>query len=194
MIGKLTGIVDTISAETVIIDVAGVGYLLQCPRKLLQEIQPGQRCTFHVETYVREDIIKLFGFENIQEKEMFLLLQSVSGVGAKVALNIISSLSLQDISTAICSADKRLLSSVSGVGSKIAERILLELKGKKELFTQINISRTENSTVFHDAVAALEALGIGRSEAWSAVEKSLHIQPDAKVDDIIRRALNFKND
>ena len=193
MIGKLTGQVSHITADALILDVSGVGYLVYCARGVLQNLQPGQLATLYIETYVREDAIKLFGFASMEAKEMFLLLQSVSGVGTKVALAILSSLGVDQIYQAILSSDKALLATVSGVGQKTAERILLELKGKKIIATQGifqgAFTGQNNSSVFNDAILALEALGVSRSESWSVVEKILAQDSQAPIDDIIRQAL-----
>ena len=159
----------------------------------MSSLQIGNAYSLYIETIVREDSIKLFGFTSIEEKELFVVLQSVNGVGAKMSLNIISNVGLNDLYQAIMSRDKSVLLGVSGVGNKIAERIIIELKGKK-IFSNAIIGRQEGfSNDFQDAISALVALGIGRNQASSYVEKILLDAPEAKIDDIIKQALILRN-
>ena len=187
MIGKLKGTVEQIDLESLILDVSGVGYLVYCTAKTLYLMQIGTNCTLHIETIVREDSIKLFGFTSSQEKDLFIVLQSVNGVGAKMSLNIIANISIDELYLAITTRDKTRLVSVPGVGSKIAERIIIELKGKK-IFSNplVNIAAsTYNDS--QDAISALISLGITRNDACLYVERILLNDPEAKIDDIIKK-------
>jgi len=129
MIGKLTGIIDTIFDDRIIIDVGGVGYIAFCSKTSISQLgQQGEQTSILIETHVREDQITLFGFATREEKEWFLLLNKVNGVGPKMALNIVSSIDVNTLSIVIASADKAAFKPVSGVGPKLAERIITELK------------------------------------------------------------------
>jgi Holliday junction DNA helicase RuvA len=193
MIGKLKGLVEQIDLESVILDVSGVGYLVYCAAKTLHSLEIGANCTMYIETIVREDSIKLFGFASNQEKDLFIVLQSVNGVGAKMSLNIISHISIDELYLAITTRDKARLVSVPGVGNKIAERIIIELKGKK-IFSNPLVNITDSTyNDSQDAIAALISLGITRNDACMYVEKILLNEPEAKIDDIIKQALILRN-
>ena len=131
MIGKLKGIIDTYGEDYIILDVDGVGYLVHCSARTLQELPgTGQPATLSIETHVREDQIRLFGFLTDVEREWFRLLQTVQGVGAKVALSVLSTLKPADLASAIAMRDKAMVARTPGVGPKVAERIVTELKDK----------------------------------------------------------------
>jgi Holliday junction DNA helicase RuvA subunit len=131
MIGKLKGIIDSYGEDTVILDVGGVGYQVHCAARTLQSLPaPGEPATLSIETYVREDQIKLFGFASDTEREWFRLLQTVQGVGAKVALAVLGTLKPSELATAIAMRDKAQVARAPGVGGKVAERIVTELKDK----------------------------------------------------------------
>jgi Holliday junction DNA helicase RuvA len=131
MIGKLRGIVDTVGADHAIIDTGGVGYEVACSSRTLAALpQPGEPVTLSIETHVREDSIKLYGFLTQAERGWFRLLQSVQGVGAKVALSILSTLDTSQLASAIALQDKSLVTRAPGVGPKVALRIVNELKDK----------------------------------------------------------------
>jgi Holliday junction DNA helicase RuvA len=131
MIGKLRGIVDTIGADHAIIDAGGVGYEVACSSRTLAALpQPGEPVTLSIETHVREDAIKLYGFLTQAERAWFRLLQSVQGVGAKVALSILSTLDIGQLASAIALQDRSMVTRAPGVGPKVALRIVNELKDK----------------------------------------------------------------
>ena len=195
MIGKLKGVVDSIDLDSAIIDVGGVGYLVYCSSKTLQVLQLSQTSSLYIETHVREDVIKLFGFATTQEKEIFLLLQSVNGVGAKMSLNIISQIDLGQLSQAILTRNKELLTSISGVGTKTAERIIIELKNKK-IFSSNGFyasSADAYSNDMQDAIYALISLGLSKSEAGLYVEQAVLQDPNMQINDIIKQALILRN-
>ena len=120
MIGKLKGLVDSVSTDHVIIDVGGVGYSAFCSGKTLAKLEAGTAAELLIETHVREDHIHLYGFHNRLEKSTFLILQSVKGVGTKMALNILSGLSPEDVQMALATQNKEAFGQVSGVGKKLA--------------------------------------------------------------------------
>src|SRR5574339_692838 len=138
MIGKLKGIVDTYGEDYIILDVGGVGYQVYCSARTLQALpSPGEPATLSIETYVREDQIKLFGFTSDIEREWFRLLQTVQDVGAKVALSILGTLKVSELASAIATRDKATVARAPGVGPKGAERIVTELKDKAPVFANV---------------------------------------------------------
>src|SRR3977135_3474390 len=139
MIGKLKGIIDTYGEDFVILDVGGVGYLVHCSARTLQELPaPGEAATLAIETHVREDQIRLFGFLTDVEREWFRLLQTVQGVGAKVALSVLSTLKPAELASAIALRDKAMVARTPGVGPKVAERIVTELKDKAPAYADLD--------------------------------------------------------
>ena len=180
MIGKLKGIVDGVDEEGLIIDVNGVGYVVAASARTLRNLPAiGQAATLHIETQVREDAIRLFGFLTEGERDWFRLLQSVQGVGAKVALAILGVLSSAELSGAIASQDKAMVARAPGVGPKLAARIVLELKDKAPALGVAElggeIAGAERASKLpkaaDDAVLALVGLGYARPQAAAAVAK-----------------------
>lgn len=179
MIGKLKGVIDSYGEDTVILDVHGVGYLVHCSRRTLQSLpQPGEPATLHIETIVREDMIRLFGFASEVEKEWFNILIGVQGVGQKVALAILSTLRPAELATAIAMKDKAAISRAQGVGPKLAERICVELKGKAPAFASVDpaiaklagdVEENRVAGPLKDAISALVNLGYGQPQAAAAV-------------------------
>jgi Holliday junction DNA helicase RuvA len=179
MIGKLKGIVDSYGEDFIILDVNGVGYLVHCSARTLQELPAiGQGATLSIETYVREDQLRLFGFMSDVEREWFRLLQTVQGVGAKVALSVLGTLKPADLATAIAMRDKAMVARAPGVGPKVAERIVTELKDKAPAYAGLDpavvrlsgaVEEKRAPQPIADAVSALVNLGYGRPQAASAV-------------------------
>ncbi len=198
MIAKLRGIVDFFGDNFVILDVNGVGYRVFCSAKTQSKMpQTGQSFTLMIETQVREDHIHLYGFADQKEKNWFLMLTTVQGVGAKVALAILSVLTCNELSIAIASGDSKSITRALGVGPKLAVRIVTELKGKvgssldlSESGTSGVVSSMSGNDAVNDAVSALVNLGYARMDAAMAVGKSFKKRgASAKVDDLIRDAL-----
>lgn len=183
MIGKLRGVVDSYGDDTVVLDVGGVGYLVHCSSRTLQRLAPvGEAATLSVETHVREDMIRLYGFVSDAEREWFRLLQNVQGVGAKVALAILSSLDPGSLATAIGTGDKAAVARSPGVGPKLAARIVAELKDKGPVFGHVDPALVQLSgaveggtapPAIRDAVSALVNLGYGAAQASAAVAAAL---------------------
>ncbi len=192
MIGRLTGKIDIINNESVIIDVNGVGYLVSASLKTMSKLEQGITTSLLIETYVREDLIQLFGFLDHEEKDCFLKLNMVSGVGTKVALAILSALSPAEVATAIASKDKEAFRSVSGIGSKLAERILLELKDKTFANTNNIQIAVNKSDLVNDSVSALVNLGINKNDAYLVVKKVLETSQDPDINEVIRAALKMR--
>ncbi|MCZ7641617.1 MAG: Holliday junction branch migration protein RuvA [Pseudorhodoplanes sp.] len=179
MIGKLKGIVDSYGEDYVILDVQGVGYEVHCSARTLQALpSPGEAVTLSIETHVREDQIRLFGFPGDVERQWFRLLQTVQGVGARVALSVLGTLSPADLATAIATRDRAAVSRAQGVGAKVAERIVTELKDKAPAFTDVDPAVIRLSGALEDnrapqpvreAVSALVNLGYGQPQAAAAI-------------------------
>ena len=139
MIGKLKGLINSYGEDYVILDVGGVGYQVHCSSRTLQALpSPGEAAVLSIETYVREDQIKLFGFRSDPEREWFRLLQTVQGVGAKVALAVLCTLAPAELANAIALRDKAAVARTPGVGPKVAERIVTELKDKAPAFANVD--------------------------------------------------------
>ena len=178
MIAKLTGKITRANNESVIIDVNGVGYLVFCSNKTLEAISRNEDITsLLVETHVREDHIHLFGFFEEAEQNCFKILTTVQGVGAKVALGILSSWSPDKLANAISAGDKNLITKAPGVGPKLAARIITELKDKmgsvyeSQIITnydQKSVNKKVDEGIISDVISALENLGYQRGNAYAA--------------------------
>ncbi|MGH6780103.1 MAG: Holliday junction branch migration protein RuvA, partial [Bradyrhizobium sp.] len=165
--------------DNVILDVGGVGYLVHCSARTLQELPgTGQPASLSIETYVREDQIKLFGFRSDVEREWFRLLQTVQGVGAKVALAVLGTLSPAELANAIALRDKAQVARTPGVGPKVAERIVTELRDKAPAFANVDpaavrlagaIDDARAPRPVADAISALVNLGYGQPQAAAAI-------------------------
>ncbi len=179
MIGKLKGIIDSYGEDYVILDVQGVGYQVHCSTRTLQSLPAmGEAATLSIETHVREDQIRLFGFSSDIEREWFRLLQTVQGVGAKVALSVLSTLRPSELANAIALRDKAAISRTPGVGAKVAERIVTELKDKAPAFADVDpalvrlsgaVDEDRAPQPIRDAVSALVNLGYGQPQAAAAI-------------------------
>ncbi|MDJ0447826.1 Holliday junction branch migration protein RuvA [Methylocystis sp. JR02] len=200
MIGKLKGLIDSYGEDYVILDVNGVGYVVHCSGRTLQKLpRPGEAAALSIETQVREDAIRLFGFEAEAEREWFKLLQTVQGVGSKVALGILSILSVSELGSAIATQDKAMVARASGVGPKLAARIVAELKDKAPAFASIDPVVAKLAGVdedagapsaVRDAISALVNLGYARPQAAAAVAASVKALGDgAETGALIRQGL-----
>jgi holliday junction DNA helicase RuvA len=200
MIGKLKGLVDSYGDDFVIIDVNGVGYVAFCSGRTLQSLpKPGEAAALAIETYVREDQIKLFGFATDGERDWFRILLNVQGVGTKVALAILSTFRPADLASAIALKDVAAITRTPGVGKKLAERIVLDLKDKAPAFAAVDpavvklqgdIEERRGPQPARDAVSALVNLGYPQVQASSAVAAALRTAgEDAKTEALIRLAL-----
>jgi len=179
MIGKLKGIIDSYSDDFVIVDVNGVGYQVHCSARTLQSLPAqGEAATLSIETYVREDMIRLYGFQSDVEREWFRLLQTVQGVGAKVALAVLSTLKPSELATAVAMRDKASVARTPGVGPKVAERIVTELKDKAPAYADVDpavirlsgaVDDKRAPQPIADAVSALVNLGYGQPQAAAAI-------------------------
>jgi holliday junction DNA helicase RuvA len=179
MIGKLKGIIESYGQDYVIVDVNGVGYEVHCSARTLQEVPGvGQPVTLSIVTHVREDQIRLFGFVSEIEREWFRLLQTVQGVGTKVALAVLGTLKPGELASAIATRDKAMVARAPGVGPKVAERIVTELKDKAPAYTNVDPALVRLTGALDDkrapapvtdAVSALVNLGYAQAQAAAAI-------------------------
>ena len=201
MIGRLRGTIAAISEDSAILDVGGVGYLVQAGVRTLAKLAPNEAAELWIETQVREDSIKLYGFPSEAERAWFAHLQTVQGVGARVALAILDALSPAELADAIALGDKTAIARANGVGPKLAARLATELTGKGGPKGFIGLGapapRAANgpgaasgSGARAEAVSALVNLGIDQSSASRAVASAAkQFEADAPAPDLIRAAL-----
>lgn len=206
MIGKLTGVVDSIDESSVLLDVNGVGYIAFCSNETTQNLpRNGEIVSLYIETHVREDHIHLYGFSSIAEKQAFLLLLKVSGVGAKMALAVLSVLPPEKLHGVLAAQDIAAFKPVSGVGPKLANRIVTELKDKYGILAggdnfiansnNINSINKASESVsgdnISDAIAALTSLGYARTDAYQMVNKIAADKGNLELDYLIRESLKL---
>ena len=194
MIASITGRLRRKATDYLIIDVAGVGYQVQVPLSTYYGIpDDGEEVSLLIHTLLREDSLSLFGFLTQEEKDMFLLLMGVSGIGPKLALAILSSLPVADLSRAIQSADDSTLRAIPGIGKKTAARMVLELKDKIALTTPMIAAPSSTSAVLsddcEDVISALVNLGYKKPQAEEAVRKVRDGRPGLTIEELIREAL-----
>ena len=199
MIAYLKGKVLTITSETAIVEVGGVGYELYCSGGAFRKITVGEVVELYTYLQVKEDGITLFGFANPKEKELFLKVISVSGVGPKMGIAILTGLSADEFTQAIATADVKRLSAVKGLGKKTAEKIVLELHGKISAAEVMNASADPISSAVdlgvqsvsaqdEEAISALMGLGFTKNESANAVKRAKE-QGASTTEEIIRKAL-----
>ena len=204
MIGRLRGDVVDIDGDLVTVDVQGVGYEVTCTSLLLARMEIGQQALISVHTDVREDAIRLFGFDSSAERHMFLLLTRVSGMGPRSSLDVVSKVAIRDLLRAIGSGDVQALMAIKGVGRKKAERIVVELRDlvanmagerAESLRSMVSVESAGQSNAeprTKDAVSALEVLGFSRKDAEQAVQQAIREKAGyAEVGDLVRQALQF---
>lgn len=191
MFAYLEGIFTYKSPATVHLDVNGVGYEVQISLNTYSQIQRLEKGKLFTHLQIREDAHVLFGFYELAEKDMFLHLVSVSGIGATTARMMLSYMKPDDLAQAIITGNTDALEAVKGIGKKTAERVVLELKDKLAKQThELNISPLKNNTLHTDALNALMALGITRNQADQAIKRVIQVNPSAtSVEDIIKTAL-----
>jgi Holliday junction DNA helicase RuvA len=194
MIGKLTGIVDSLAEDHVILDVNGVGYLVHCPASTLSKLQAGAHVSLAIETTLTDETIRLYGFAAAEEREWFRLLRTVQNVGARVALNVLSVLSPREVERAIALGDKIAVGRAQGVGPKLAQRIVSELKDKAPSMMlrghgEEGVPAAAPKGPEADAVAALVKLGYSPGQAAEMVARAARDLGDAPVDALIKESL-----
>ena len=196
MIAKLIGVLDSLGEDSLIIDVSGVGYLVFCSSRTLRSIGKfGDPLTLFIETHVREDHIHFYGFLDPSEHEWFRLLTTVQGVGAKVALAVLGTLTPKELENAFLTEDKALLTRAPGVGQRLAVRLLAELRDKISGFGVLSVKNSvgevvDNSGPISDAVSALMNLGYGRAAAFGAVSHSAQeLGEEITVENLVKAGL-----
>ena len=198
MIGKLSGLVDSVAEDHCILDVNGVGYLVQCPSSTLARLAVGAPASLMIEMKVSEDAMKLYGFASAEEREWFRLLQTVQNVGGKVALSVLSTLNPRELQRALALGDKAMIGRASGVGPKLALRITTELKDKAPSMMLRGEGDGEAAvTIAHaprgpesDAVSALIHLGYSDARAAEAVARATQaLGEHTEAGALIREAL-----
>ncbi|AQS84882.1 MAG: Holliday junction branch migration protein RuvA [Acetobacter aceti] len=200
MIASLTGLLSHVEADRCVIDVNGVGYLVFASTRTISAMpNPPELAKVLVETVVREDAILLYGFATTSEREWFRTLTAIQGVGAKVALGLLSTLSPSELISAIASADRASLTRAPGVGGKLADRLLTELRDKAGKMpgggggtaTAAIIAQADRGgSIEADALLALAGLGFRRAEAWPIVSRLIAEKAaEATLDGVIRESL-----
>ncbi len=190
MIAYLKGDFTHKSPASIHVEVNGVGYEVHISLNTYSKIQHLDKGTLHTCLLIREDAHLLFGFYDLAEKEMFLQLISVSGIGATTARVMLSYMKPEELTKAIIQADTRTLEGIKGIGKKTAERMVLELRDKLAKHPiESNISPMKNNTLHHDALNALMALGINRQAASQALEKTMAAESNLSVEELIKKAL-----
>ena len=193
MIAWLSGRLRHKAADQLIIDVAGVGYQVFIPLSTYSNIpDDGEDISLHIHTHVREDALSLFGFATQAEKDMFLLLTGVSGIGPKLALAILSSLSVEDLSVALRTSDDAKLYLIPGIGKKTAARMVLELKDKVQSIMPARstpLSKAAGPDESDDVISALVNLGYRKTQAEEAVRKVRQVSSSRTVQELIKEAL-----
>lgn len=193
MIALLTGKLRRKAIDHLVVEVSGVGYQVQTPLSTYYKLPDiGEEVTLHIHTHVREDTLSLYGFLEEEEKSLFLLLMGVSGIGPRLALGILSSLSVADIASAIQASDDSKLCTIPGIGKKTAARLLLELKDKTKLLPVTSAPADRGAAVIDhrdDALSALINLGYKKQQAEESLKKVLNVNAGLTIEALIREAL-----
>lgn len=191
MIYSLKGIVQELNPTSMVLDVNGVGYYVGVSLQTSGKLETGKPTFLHIQQLIREDAHLLFGFNTILEKELFNLLISVNGVGPVSALIMLSSLSLEEISSAILSNNSLLLQKVKGIGTKTAERVIVDLRDKVQKFkdSDENISTFANNKIKEESLSALEVLGIPKKMSEKIADRILKQNPDFSVEQLVKQIL-----
>ncbi len=190
MYSYISGVVDETDTTAIVVENNGIGYYIQCPSSVLNNVTSGQKVKIYTYQHVREDAIILFGFISKEDRTMFLRLISVSGIGPKLALQILSSLSAGDLAMILVGGDASALTKVPGIGKKTAQRLILELREKVDndelVSATVQKGSAPQTSMITDAIYALAALGYSSQEATKAVEA---VAPDCKDTESIIRAV-----
>ena len=187
----LEGTIQSSLPEALVLDIGGIGFLVHTPKTCPARcVGVGQKMKLYVDLVIREDAHSLYGFASTQERDFFRLLQQVSGIGPKAALNILSHAPVQEIASTLLHKDAKALSSVPGIGKKLAERLIVELYEKIGDFATMGTS--SSLPAMHDAVQALQTLGFSASEARMAVASAQKTLPKASTEKLIQHALVTK--
>jgi holliday junction DNA helicase RuvA len=198
MFAKLSGKIDHIFEDAVILDVNSVGYKIFLSKKTIEEIRNSENknYNFYIETIVREDYIHLYGFKSLEDQSFFNILCKINGISSKIAIKILASVTIDQIITAINSDDKNLFTNISGIGPKLASKILLDLKDsiKKldynfEISNNNNSDNINNSQIISDVISALENLGYKRNSIYKIASDQIKKYPDITLETLITNCL-----
>ena len=197
MIALIRGTLAYKSIDHVIIDVGGVGYRLSIPLSTFYSLPETGEVSLFTHTHVREDALLLFGFLSIEEKDLFIILIGISGVGPKLAVNILSHIPVGDLKRAIAEGDIKRLSGLPGIGKKTAERLVLELKDKVGPIDELpasldttSVTGSTTSTLMNDVISALVNLGYKENMARKVLE-NMELAPDLTMEDALKGALKI---
>ncbi len=190
MIAKLTGLIDTLKPTDIILDVSGVGYLVNIPLTVYEKLQNEKHAVLFIYTLHKEDQFKLFGFLNESDKDIFSILLNISGIGPSIAMSILSSISISMLVDSVKNQNTGLLTKVPGIGKSKAEKLIFELKNK---IKKIDLySQTPGPVSYsNEAVEALVTLGFDEFKAIKAVEEIIKNEPAAAVETIIKLSLSI---
>ncbi len=192
MIEYIQGELAQLTPTYAVIDVMGIGYGIEIALSTYTNLQGKSRCKLFIHEVIREDAHILYGFLAPIEREYFLLLTSVTGVGPNTARTILSSFSPNELEAAIAGENVAMLKSVKGIGEKTAQRVIVDLKGKiKPSGATLNINTPLNSMVQEEAIAALTMLGFAQAPSLKVVQKLLKESPSLKVEEVIKAALKM---
>lgn len=198
MFAKLTGKIDNIFSDAIILDINDVGYKIFISKKNLHKIEnlDEKKHSFFIETIVREDYIHLYGFSSLEEQEFFNILCKINGISSKIAIKILGSTEIIDIINAVNIEDKAIFTNISGIGPKLASRILIELKDpiKKLNFDNIDYQESDNSNITNnqliaDTISALENLGYKRNTIQKIAKNQVNNNPDITLETLITQCL-----
>jgi len=198
MFAKLSGKIDHIFEDAIILDVNSVGYKIFLSKKTIEEIRNSENknYNFFIETIVREDYIHLYGFKSLEDQSFFNILCKINGISSKIAIKILASVTIDQIIIAINSDDKNLFTNISGIGPKLASKILLDLKDSiKKLDYNFEISNNNssdninNSQIVSDAISALENLGYKRNSIHKIANDQIKKHPDITLETLITNCL-----
>lgn len=192
MLEYIKGKIAELTPASVVVDCNGLGYLMNISLNTFTTLQGKDQCKLFVYEAIREDAYILFGFSTKQERELFMQLITVSGVGANTARMILSSLGVQELEQAIVDGNASLLKSVKGIGLKTAQRIIIDLKDKiKSAIPSLASMLLSNQEVREEAISALVTLGFSQSASQKAIDAILHDNPESTVQQIIKAALRI---
>jgi holliday junction DNA helicase RuvA len=189
MIGRLSGILAHKAPGEITVDVGGVGYQIFIPLSVFYRLpELGEKVSLYIHTHLREDALQLFGFLEPEEKQVFLLLNSVAGIGPKLAVTILSGIPADDLARALKEGDQARLMAIPGVGKKLAERMVVELRDKAVLMPAQAVGAANGSQTTRDAVSALVNLGYRRADAERSVREITQKQ-EGSLAEVLKEAL-----
>ncbi len=198
MIGKLRGILETVTTDYLLIDVGGICYIVYCSSVVLSKLKQGDEVALFIEMSVKEQAIVLYGFLTISEKECFQLLVSVQGIGGRLALSILGALTPHLMISAIQQKNCSVFEAIAGIGKKMAARIIGELSSKKQIAqwlvgeavsAQQHSIAVEQNTKIQDSISALVNLGFNKPRVIAVVESLIVAAPDTLLEDLIKKSL-----